>query len=147
AKALVDAQLDNVTLHRAGCYVCIEGPQFSSLAESLWYRSMGAAVIGMTAMPEAKLAREAQMAYATLALVTDFDCWHPHQANVSADMAIANLFKNAANAQRVVANLVQRLHTAPPVSAAHTALATALVTQPENMSAATRQRLQALLPS
>jgi 5'-methylthioadenosine phosphorylase len=145
AQAVNDAQLGEVRLHRGGSYVCIEGPTFSTLAESLWYRSMNAAVIGMTAMPEAKLAREAQIAYATLALVTDYDCWHPHEAHVTADLAIANLMKNAANAQRVVRNLVQLLHAAPPVSAAHTALASGLVTQPEHMSPQTRERLRALL--
>jgi 5'-methylthioadenosine phosphorylase len=85
------------------------------------------------------------MAYATLALVTDYDCWHPHEAHVTADMAIANLLKNAANAQRVVQNLVQLLHTSPPPSSAHTALQSALITQPEQMSVETRARLRALL--
>jgi 5'-methylthioadenosine phosphorylase len=145
AQAVNDARLAEVRLHRGGSYVCIEGPTFSTLAESLWYRSMNAAVIGMTAMPEAKLAREAQIAYATLALVTDYDCWHPHEAHVTADLALANLMKNAANAQRVVRNLVQLLHAAPPASAAHTALANGLVTQPQHMSPQTRERLRALL--
>ncbi len=142
--AFTAARLDNVTLHRGGTYVCIEGPQFSSLAESLWYRTMGASVIGMTAMPEAKLAREAQIAYATLALVTDYDCWHPRERPVTAEMAIANLQINAANAQRVVTTLVERLNGAPPVSLAHSALSAALVTQPEQMSPATRERLRVL---
>jgi 5'-methylthioadenosine phosphorylase len=145
ARAVEAEQLQDVRLHRGGSYVCIEGPTFSTLAESLWYRSMNAAVIGMTAMPEAKLAREAQIAYATLALVTDYDCWHPHEEHVTADMAIANLLKNAANAQRVVRNLVQQLHAAPPVSIAHTALKSSLITQPEQMSAQVRERLRALL--
>lgn len=79
---------DPVRLHREGTYVCIEGPQFSSMAESNWYRSMGASVIGMTNMPEAKLAKEAQIAYATLAMVTDYDCWHPKEAHVSADSTL-----------------------------------------------------------
>jgi 5'-methylthioadenosine phosphorylase len=82
------------TLHERGTYVCIEGPQFSSGAESHWYRSMGAGVIGMTAMPEAKLAREAQIAYTTLAMVTDYDCWHPREAHVNANMALENLFRS-----------------------------------------------------
>jgi 5'-methylthioadenosine phosphorylase len=146
ALAVEDTRIEGARLHRSGTYVCIEGPTFSTLAESQWYRSMAAAVIGMTAMPEAKLAREAQIAYATLALVTDYDCWHPHEAHVTADLAIANLFKNAANAQRVVVNLVRRLHAAPPSSKAHTALAAGLVTPVEAMSPATRERLRALLP-
>jgi len=145
ARAVAAAQLSEVRLHRGGSYVCIEGPTFSTLAESLWYRSMNASVIGMTAMPEAKLAREAQIAYATLALVTDYDCWHPHEAHVTADMAIANLMKNAANAQLVVRNLVQLLQATQPVSIAHSALASALITRPEQMPAETRERLRALL--
>ncbi len=144
AQAVADCALEE-RLHRDGTYVCIEGPAFSSLAESNWYRSMGAAVIGMTSMPEAKLAREAEIAYATLALVTDYDCWHPHEANVSAQLALANLRKNAVNAQEILRIVAQRLHRAPPASAAHTALSTALVTRPEQMSADARLRLQALI--
>ena len=144
AQAIADCAL-KVRLHRGGPYVCIEGPAFSTLAESNWYRSMGATVIGMTAMPEAKLAREAEIAYATLALVTDYDCWHPSEAHVSADLALANLARNAANAQRIIKVLAQRLHRAPPHSAAHSALSTALVTRPEQMSAQTRARLQVLI--
>lgn len=136
-----------LTLHRGGTYVCIEGPQFSSQAESHWYRAMGASVIGMTNMPEAKLAREAQIGYATLAMVTDFDCWHPREAHVSADMAIANLMKNAAHAQRIAAIAIGLLGRDRPASIAHDALANALVTPVSAMSAQTRARLHALLPS
>ena len=134
-----------VRLHRGGAYVCIEGPAFSSHAESTWYQSMGASVIGMTSMPEAKLAREAEIAYTTLALVTDYDCWHPHEPHVSADLALANLVKNADNAQHIIKVLAKRVHQAPPPSAAHTALSTALVTRPEQMTAETRARLHALI--
>jgi 5'-methylthioadenosine phosphorylase len=134
-----------IALHTSGTYVCIEGPQFSSQAESHWYRSMGAGVIGMTNMPEAKLAREAQMAYATLAMVTDFDCWHPVEAHVTANMALANLLQNAGRAQKVVAEAVRLLGAEQPVSAAHTALQNALVTQPDAMAPDVRQRLAALL--
>ena len=132
-------------LHEGGTYVCIEGPQFSSQAESHWYRSMGAGVIGMTNMPEAKLAREAQMAYATLAMVTDFDCWHPREAHVDAQMALANLLKNADRAQQVMAEAIRLLGTEQPASVAHTALQNALVTQPEAMTPEVRARLAALL--
>lgn len=132
-------------LHNGGTYVCIEGPQFSSLAESNWFRSMGGSVIGMTNMPEAKLAREAQIAYATLAMVTDYDCWNPEEACVSAEMALANLMKNAQRAQAIAVAAVQILGRERPVSAAHSALSTALVTQPAAMSEATRARLQVLL--
>ena len=135
----------NVTLHEGGAYVCIEGPQFSSLAESSWYRAMGGGVIGMTNMPEAKLAREAQIAYATLALVTDFDCWHPREPHVTAGMALANLFKNAGRAQQVVAEAVALLGAELPASDAHSALQCALVTQPDAMAPEVRARLAALL--
>ena len=109
-------------LHRGGTYVCIEGPQFSSMAESHWYRSMGASVIGMTNMPEAKLAREAQMAYATLVMVTDYDCWHPKEAHVTTDAAIANLMKNAGHAQRIAAQAIRIIARDLPLSLAHTVL-------------------------
>ena len=140
-----DKSSHDVRLHETGTYVCIEGPQFSSLAESHWYRSMGAGVIGMTNMPEAKLAREAQIAYATLAMVTDFDCWHPREAHVNASMALANLMKNASRAQQVVAQAIALLGAELPASEAHTALQNALVTQPNAMAADVRARLAVLL--
>ncbi len=132
-------------LHRGGTYVCIEGPQFSTQAESYWYRSMGAKIIGMTNMPEAKLAKEAQMAYASLAMVTDFDCWHPREAHVTADTAIANLMKNAGNAQLIAAAAVRILGAEKPVSAAHTALQASLITQPADMAPEVLARLQVVL--
>ena len=134
-----------MTLHESGTYVCIEGPQFSSLAESHWYRSMGASVIGMTNMPEAKLAREAQIAYTTLAMVTDFDCWHPREAHVNANMALANLMQNAGRAHQIVAQAIALLGAELPPSEAHTALQNALVTQPEAMATDVRARLAVLL--
>lgn len=134
-----------VTLHTSGTYVCMEGPQFSSRAESHMYRTLGGGVIGMTNLPEAKLAREAQMAYATLAMVTDYDCWHPREAHVTATMALENLFKNAGRAQRVAAEAIRLLGTEQPTSEAHTALAQSLVTQPDAMAPDVRQRLAVLL--
>lgn len=131
-------------LHRGGSYVCMEGPQFSSLAESQWYRSMNASVIGMTNMPEAKLAREAQMAYATLAMVTDYDCWHPREAHVTADAAIHNLMKNASNAQHIAARAIELLGQEQPASEAHSALQHALITSPEAMAPEVRARLEVL---
>ena len=98
----VESSAPDVRLHRGGTYICVEGPQFSSRAESNWYRSMGANVIGMTNMPEAKLAREAQIAYAALAMVTDYDCWHPCEADVTTELAIATLMKNAERAQHIL---------------------------------------------
>lgn len=145
ADAFADASLTGVNLHRGGTYVCIEGPAFSPRAESQVFRSMGASVIGMTNMPEARLAREAEMAYATLALVTDYDCWHPHQACVTAEMAIANLRVNAERAQQVLRRAIDRLARDNPVSPAHQALASALVTPPAAMAPAVQERLQALI--
>jgi len=132
-------------VHDAGTYVCIEGPQFSSFAESKWYRAMGAHIIGMTNMPEAKLAREAQIAYATLAMVTDYDCWHPHEADVSTDMALQNLLLNAGRAQKIVAEAVMRLGRERPVSPAHSALSNALITRPDAMSPQRYAMLEPLL--
>ncbi|ODS95157.1 MAG: methylthioadenosine phosphorylase [Lautropia sp. SCN 69-89] len=134
---------DKVRLHKGGTYVCIEGPQFSTMAESHWYRSMGASVIGMTNMPEAKLAREAQMAYATLAMVTDYDCWHPREAHVTADAAIANLMRNAGHAQAIAAEAIKILGRELPSSVAHTALDSALVTGKDSMVAGVKSRLEA----
>lgn len=136
---------DGVHLHDGGTYVCIEGPGFSTRAESQRYRAMGASVIGMTAMPEARLAREAQMAYALLAFATDYDCWHPREAAVTADSAIANLRKNVSLAERILKSAIPLIAAELPPSAAHHALASALVTPPEAMSPATRARLSPLL--
>jgi 5'-methylthioadenosine phosphorylase len=145
AQAFDDCALPDAVLHRGGTYVCIEGPQFSTFAESQLYRSWDASVIGMTNMPEARLAREAEIAYATLALVTDYDCWHQGHEAVTADIAIGNLMHNAANAQRVLRACIARLAADPPVSKAHSALQQALVTRPAAMPEATRARLAPLL--
>ena len=149
AQVLADAvdslDLPEVTLHRGGTYVCMEGPAFSTRAESNLYRSWGARVIGMTNLPEAKLAREAEIAYATLALVTDYDCWHPDHDSVTVDMVIGNLMKNATNAQRVIQTVVERLHTNPPPSEAHTALKYAVITPLDKAPAATLEKLHLLL--
>ena len=99
-------QTVGATVHRGGTYVNMEGPQFSTLAESKLYRSWGMDVIGMTNLQEAKLAREAEICYATLALVTDYDCWHPDHDSVTVDLIIANLMQNAATAQKTIAEAV-----------------------------------------
>lgn len=145
AQAWADLNDSAVRLHEGGTYVCIEGPAFSTRAESHWYRSMGASIIGMTNMPEARLAREAEIAYATLALVTDWDCWRANLACVTAEMAIANLQQNAQRAQTVVTQVVKHLAQRWPASPAHTALSSALVTPPAAMPEATRARLAPLL--
>ena len=132
-------------LHEAGTYLVMEGPQFSSLAESELWRQFGASVIGMTNMPEAKLAREAQIAYATLALVTDYDCWHPREANVDAMSALENMAHNVALAQKVVADAARDLGTALPDCPSHSALENAVVTDTASLDAARRARLEVLL--
>ena len=149
AKLVADAvdslELADVTLHRGGTYVCIEGPAFSTKAESNLYRSWGATVIGMTNLPEAKLAREAEIAYATLALVTDYDCWHPDHDSVTVEMVIGNLQKNAANAQRVIREVVNRIAAAPPESEAHSALKYAIITPLDKAPPTTLEKLSLLL--
>ena len=145
-RAYAQAKVNDGQCHAKATYVCIEGPQFSTRAESHWYRQMQADIIGMTNMPEAKLAREASIAYATLALVTDFDCWHPTEQAVSADYAIQNLIKNADNAQHVIKQAVALLAAEQPESIAHNALAQALVTPVQDMDEAIKAKLIALLP-
>ncbi|MDX2373200.1 S-methyl-5'-thioadenosine phosphorylase [Psychrobacter sp. PP-21] len=144
-RAYHQADIIEGNCHSQATYICIEGPQFSTRAESEWYRQMQADIIGMTNMPEAKLAREASMAYATLALVTDFDCWHPTEEAVSADYAIKNLLKNAENAQQVIQKAVALIAAEMPESIAHSALAQALVTPVDMMDEHTKIRLAALL--
>src|ERR1700751_3362336 len=101
------AEAEGIAIARGGTYVCIEGPQFSTLAESLTYKGLGYSVIGMTNMPEAKLAREAEICYATVAMVTDFDCWHPDHDAVTVQDIIRVLTANAEKAKRLVARLAQ----------------------------------------
>ena len=143
--AIASLNLPDVILHRSGTYLCMEGPAFSTKAESNLYRSWGATVIGMTNLPEAKLAREAEIAYATLALVTDYDCWHPDHDHVTVDLVIANLHRNATNAQKVIQETVRRLSENPPVSDAHSALKNAILTPLHTVSAATKEKLGLLL--
>ncbi len=145
AGAIASLELPDVTLHQGGTYVCMEGPAFSTRAESNLYRSWGATVIGMTNLPEAKLAREAEIAYATLAMVTDYDCWHPDHDNVTVDMVIGNLQKNAVNAQRIIQETVRRLSQNPPPSEAHSALKFAVITPLDKAPVSTKERLGLLL--
>ena len=130
--------------HHPGKYVCIEGPQFSTRAESELYRSWQLDVIGMTNMPEARLAREAELPYASLCLVTDFDCWHHSEAPVEVATVIEQLHRNAALATRVLSRLVPQLPD-PTKSPASRALDTGLLTAPAQISAAARSRLGVLL--
>ena len=118
------------TIHKGGTYVCMEGPQFSTLAESQLYRSWGMDIIGMTNLQEAKLAREAEICYTTIALVTDYDCWHPDHDSVTVEMVMSTLAKNAATAQQIIAGAVAALPYERTCECAN-ALKYALVTRPD----------------
>ena len=131
-------------LHRGGTYLCMEGPAFSTRAESELYRSWGCSVIGMTNHTEARLAREAEIAYATLAMVTDYDCWHTEHASVTVEMVIDNLHANAALAEEIVRAAAQRAGVQRPVSKAHQALRHALMTPVESVPAETRRKVDLL---
>ena len=128
------------SVHKGGTYVCMEGPQFSTLAESKLYRSWGMDVIGMTNLQEAKLAREAEICYSTIALVTDYDCWHPEHDQVTVDLIIANLTQNARAAQQVIAEAVARLPFERACECAR-ALEHAIITRPEAIPDAIRHEL------
>ena len=132
------------TLHARGTYVCMEGPQFSTKAESRLYRQWGVDVIGMTNMPEAKLAREAELCYATVALATDYDCWHDTEEAVTVEAILATLHKNVALAKQLLKAAVPKL--APDrACACHQALQTAIVTAPDGISATAKRRLNLLI--
>ena len=136
AIAQASGEKAGATVHKGGTYVCMEGPQFSTLAESKLYRSWGADIIGMTNLQEAKLAREAEICYSTIALVTDYDCWHPDHDSVTVEMIIANLTQNAKTAQAIIANAVDRLPYERGCECA-TALKFALITRPDAVPAKT----------
>ncbi len=145
ADTVASLQLPDISLHRRGTYICMEGPAFSTKAESNLYRSWGASIVGMTNLTEAKLAREAEIAYATLALVTDYDCWHPDHDSVTVEMVIDNLQRNAINAQKVILKIVKRLGENPPVSMAHSALKSAIFTPLDRISPSKKEELAPLL--
>jgi len=136
------AQTSSAAVHKGGTYVCMEGPQFSTFAESNLYRSWGMDIIGMTNLQEAKLAREAEICYTTIALVTDYDCWHPDHDQVTVDMIIANLTQNAKMAQAVIAEAVGRLPFERTCECA-TALKHAIITRRDAVPSET---LKALAP-
>ena len=133
-----------VTGKRGGTYVCMEGPQFSTKAESNVYRSWGMDVIGMTNLQEAKLAREAEICYVTVAMVTDYDCWHPHHDSVTVDQIVAVLLKNAENACTVVRETVAALPAGRSCKCG-SALAHAILTDRSKIPAATREKLKLIL--
>jgi 5'-methylthioadenosine phosphorylase len=142
SETLLDAleaagKAEKAVVHRGGTYVCMEGPQFSTQAESLLYRSWGVDVIGMTNATEAKLCREAGIAYASACLVTDYDCWHEEEDPVSVDAVLSVLKANAATANRVLSAAVRRVDPARPSDCAD-ALAFAILTPPARVPARTR---------
>ena len=142
---LADAcERSSVKVHRGGTYVCIEGPQFSTLAEAHVHRQLRFDVIGMTNVTEAKLAREAEICYATAAMITDYDCWHPEHAAVTVGQIIANLNKNAENAHRMVREAVRMIPVQRNCKCG-AALKHAMITDPKVVPAATKKRLAAII--
>jgi 5'-methylthioadenosine phosphorylase len=140
-------ELDNVRVHRGGTYVCMEGPLFSTRAESRTYRNWGMDIIGMTALPEAKLAREAELCYAIIACVTDYDSWHESEESVTVEMVIGNLSANVANAQRILRATARKI---PADRGANTcecpsALATAIMTDQSMIPPAAREKYSLLI--
>ncbi len=138
------AQGVGATVHQGGTYLCIEGPQFSSRGESLLYRQWGVDVIGMTNMPEAKLAREAELCYATVALVTDYDCWHGSEESVTVEMILATLHNNVAQARRILRAAVPAAAGAQACPCGN-ALQYAIVTAPDKIPSGMRKKLQPLI--
>lgn len=131
-------------VHRGGTYVVMEGPLFSTKAESHLYRSWGASVIGMTALPEAKLAREAEICYATLACATDYDCWHEQHESVSVEMIVANLIKNVDNAKKIIRKVIARIPPARECGCS-SALKNAIITDASLIPAARKKELGLLI--
>ena len=137
--------VEGLKIHRGGTYLCMEGPAFSTKAESNVYRQWGMDVIGMTNLQEAKLAREAEIAYATLALVTDYDCWHEEHDSVSVEMVIEYLNKNVRNAQLVLKEAVKRVASKNTPNPFEGATKNAIFTAPENWNAETAKKLEAII--
>ncbi len=144
ALAMASAQAVGATVHGTGTYVCMEGPAFSTLAESTAYRAWGFDIIGMTNLQEAKLAREAEICYTTIALVTDYDCWHPEHDSVTVEMIIANLVANASTAQRIIAEAVGRMPAARGCRCGR-ALEHAIITRPEHVPDAVKRALAPII--
>jgi 5'-methylthioadenosine phosphorylase len=140
------ARTAGVTVREGGTAVCMEGPQFSTLAESLFYKGLGYDLIGMTSMPEAKLAREAELTYCMVGMVTDFDCWHPHHGDVSVEAVIKQVHANTDNARKVVAALVNDFpaEREPCPVGSHKALDYAIMTAPEARDPALIAKLDAV---
>jgi 5'-methylthioadenosine phosphorylase len=138
------AKRAGATVHEGGVYLCMEGPQFSTRAESQLYRTWGVSVIGMTNFPEARLAREAELPYATLAMATDYDCWHEGHDAVTVEAVIAVMQGNVAKAKEIIVELAQAVPD-PSGRPATSALAGAIITNPDSISQATRDKLRPLI--
>ena len=138
------ARSTNATVHEGGTYLCMEGPQFSTLAESRLYRSWGVAVIGMTNFPEARLAREAELPYATLAMATDYDCWHEDHDAVTVEAVVAVMRENVAKAKEIIVALASSVPD-PAGRPATSALAGAIITKPDTISPEARTKLRPLI--
>ncbi|MCS6915372.1 MAG: S-methyl-5'-thioadenosine phosphorylase [Myxococcales bacterium] len=140
------AEAAGATVHPQGSYIVIDGPAFSTRAESHMYRAWGADVVGMTNLPEARLAREAELCYATVALSTDYDCWHAGAEDVTAEAVVAILRQNVALAQSIVAEAIRRIGQLPPrTCVCESALRQAIMTAPERIPVATYERLRLLI--
>ncbi len=138
------AQAVGATVHRGGTWVVMEGPAFSTRAESFMYRSWGADIIGMTALPEAKLAREAEICYATLACITDYDCWHESEEDVTVEMVVANLSKNVATSKDILRSILSELPSDPDCLCSD-ALKDSIITSPDRVPSETRERLRPII--
>lgn len=137
--------VEGLNIHRGGTYLCMEGPAFSTKAESNTYRQWGMDIIGMTNLQEAKLAREAEIAYATLALVTDYDCWHEEHDAVTLEMVIGYLTNNVRNAQLVLKEAVKRVNAKSTPNAFAGATKNAIFTQPDHWNPETAKKLEAII--
>jgi 5'-methylthioadenosine phosphorylase len=146
-RVLVESGRKNnqIKIHEGGTYLCMEGPAFSTLAESRLYRQWGMDIIGMTNLQEAKLAREAEICYSTMALVTDYDCWHPDHDAVTVEMVIEYLNKNSANAQQLIREAVRLIGGASRTCKCGSALKHAMLTNPTAVSTETKQKLSAIV--
>jgi 5'-methylthioadenosine phosphorylase len=149
SKLLLDSarELGDVTVHEGGTYVCMEGPLFSTRAESQTYRSWGMDIIGMTALPEAKLAREAELCYATIACATDYDSWHETEESVTVEMVVSNLSANVANAQRILRAVAKKIPTDRSANTCEcpSALATAILTDRSVIPASVKEKYSLLI--
>ncbi len=130
------------TLHNSGTYLCMEGPAFSTRAESFLYKSWGCSIIGMTNHTEARLAKEAEIAYSTLAMSTDYDCWYEDHDDVTVEMIVSNLKENAKLANCIIENIARKISQIRPLSSSHTALENSILTSSDNITPAMKKKLE-----